>query len=128
MSPTFFGIYIDKLEPCLEEEGCVGTTSTRIVNILLLYAEDTIIFVRFPSNIEKQLRNLKYLCSSSSMSINIDKTKCMIIKTKNTSCPNYVDGNNNLEEVSSYKYLSIDVNKNLNQNYSVDKRINGRWK
>ena len=25
LSPTLFGIYIDKLESCLEEEGCVGT-------------------------------------------------------------------------------------------------------
>jgi hypothetical protein len=37
LSPTLFGIYIDKLEDCLEEVGCVGLTLIGIVIILLLY-------------------------------------------------------------------------------------------
>ena len=36
--------------------------------------------------------------------------------------------NNNLEEVSSYKYLGIDIHHKLNWNYSIEKRINGGWK
>ena len=31
LSPTLFGIYIDKLEECLEKAGCVGPTLTGIV-------------------------------------------------------------------------------------------------
>ena len=30
LSPTLFGIYIDKLEDCLEKTGCVGPTLTGI--------------------------------------------------------------------------------------------------
>ena len=37
LSPTLFGIYIDKLEGCLEEAGCAGTILAGIVIILLLY-------------------------------------------------------------------------------------------
>ena len=33
-----------------------------------------------------------------------------------------------LEEVSSYKYLRIDIHHRLNWNYSIKKRINGGWK
>ena len=36
LSPTLFGIYIDKLEKCLEEASCVGTILVGIVIILLL--------------------------------------------------------------------------------------------
>ena len=36
--------------------------------------------------------------------------------------------NNNLEEVSSYKYLGIDIHHKLNWNYSIEKRINEGWK
>ena len=36
--------------------------------------------------------------------------------------------NSNLDEVSSYKYLGIDIHHKLNWNYSIHKRINGRWK
>ena len=58
------------------------------------------------------------------MTINTDKTKVMIIKSKDTYT-NFVYDNNNLEEVSSYKYLGIDIHHNLNWNYSIEKRING---
>ena len=37
LSPTLFGIYIDKLEGCLEEAGCDGTILVGIGIILLLY-------------------------------------------------------------------------------------------
>jgi hypothetical protein len=36
LSPTLFGIYIDKLEGCLEEVGCVSMTLVGIVIIISL--------------------------------------------------------------------------------------------
>jgi hypothetical protein len=32
-----------------------------------------------------------------------------------------------LEEVSSYKYIGIDIHHKLNWNYNIEKRINGGW-
>ena len=62
------------------------------------------------------------------MTVNIDKTKIMIIKFKKDTYTNFVYDNKNLEEVSYYKYLGIDIHHKLNQNYSIKKRINGGWK
>ena len=62
------------------------------------------------------------------MIVNIDKTKVMIIKSKKDTCANFVYDNSNLEEVSSYKYLGIDIHHKLSWNYSTEKRINGGWK
>ena len=56
LSPTLFGIYIDKLEGCLEKVGCAGTILAGIVIILLLYADDIVLLLRCPSNLDKQLR------------------------------------------------------------------------
>ena len=36
--------------------------------------------------------------------------------------------NRNLEEVTSYKYLRIDIHHKVNWNYIIEKRINGGWK
>ena len=36
--------------------------------------------------------------------------------------------NNNLEEVTPYKYLKIYLYREFNWNYSIEKRINGGWK
>ena len=62
------------------------------------------------------------------MIVNIDKTKVMIIKSKKDTYANCVYDNRNLEEVSSYKYLGIDIHHKLTWNYSIEKMINGVWK
>jgi hypothetical protein len=41
------------------------------------------------------------------MTINTNKMKVMIIKSKKITYANFVYDNNNLEEVTSYKYLEI---------------------
>jgi len=69
LSPTLFDIYIDKLEGCLEEAGCAGTILAGIVIILLLYANNIVLLERCPSEIDKQLRLLKDLCSTMGMTV-----------------------------------------------------------
>ena len=55
LSPTLFGIYIDKLEFCLEEASCASTFLAGIVIILLLYAYDIVLLARCPFDLDKQL-------------------------------------------------------------------------
>ena len=128
LSPTLFSIYIDKLEGYLEEAGCDGTILARIVVILLLYVDDIVLFARCPSDLDKQLMLLKDFCSTIGMIVNTEKTKVMIIKSKKDTYAKFMYDNSNLEEVSSYKYLGIDIHHKLNWNYSIEKRINGGWK
>jgi hypothetical protein len=108
LSPTLFGIYIDKLEECLEKEGCVSPTLTGVVINLLLYVDYIVLMTRIPHDLENQLRILKDFCSNMSMTINNDKTNVMIIKSNKIPYDAFVYDNNNLEEVTSYKYLEID--------------------
>ena len=61
------------------------------------------------------------------MIVNINKMKVMIIKSKTITYDTFVY-NKNLEEVSSYKYLKIDIHHKLNWKYSIEKGINGGWK
>ena len=75
LSPTLFGIYINKLEGCLEEAGYAGTILAGIVIILLLYADDIVLLARCPSDLDKQLRLLKDFFSTMGMTVNTDKTK-----------------------------------------------------
>ena len=55
------------------------------------------------------------------MTVNTNKTKVMIIKSKNETYSNFVYDKRNLEEVSSYKYLGIDIHHKLNCNYIIEK-------
>ena len=78
LSPALFGIYIDKLEDCLEKEGCVGPTLIGIVINILLYVDDMVLMVRMPDDLENQLIILKDFCYNMGMTINTDKTKVNI--------------------------------------------------
>ena len=57
-----------------------------------------------------------------------DKTKIMIIKSKKDTYANFIYYNRNIKEVTSYKYLGIDIDHKINWNYSIEKMINGGWK
>ena len=67
LSPTLFGIYIDKLEECLEKAGCVSPTLIGILINLLLYADDIVLMARSPHDLENQLRIIKDFFSDMGM-------------------------------------------------------------
>ena len=90
-----------------------ATILARIVIILLLYDDDIVLMERCPSNLDKQLR-IHNFCSNIGMTVNTDKTKIMIIKPKKDTYANFIYDNKNLEEVTSYKYLEIDIYHKLN--------------
>ena len=58
------------------------------------------------------------------MTVNNDKTRIMIIKYKKDTYENSIYDKKNLEELSSYKYLRIDIHHKLNWNYNIEKNIN----
>jgi hypothetical protein len=62
------------------------------------------------------------------MTVNTDKTKVMIIKSDKITYDTFIYDKKILEEVPSYKYLGSDINRKLNWNYSIEKRINRVWK
>ena len=69
---------------------------------------------RHPSDLDKKLRILKDFCSNMGMNFNTSKPKFIIFKSRKVINANFVYDNNNLEEVSSYKYLKIGIHHNLN--------------
>ena len=62
---------------------------------------------RCPSDLDKQLRILKDFFSNMCMTVNTDKTKIIIIKSKKDTYANFIYDNRNLEEVASYKFLKL---------------------
>ena len=78
--------------------------------------------------VDKQLRTLKDFFSNMGIIVNTNKTKVMIIKSKNITHGKFIYDNNKLEEVSSYKYLEIDIHHKLKWNHNIEKMINAGWK
>lgn len=61
------------------------------------------------------------------MTSNTNKTKFMIIKSKNITYDTFIY-DNSLEEVPSYKYLWNNIHHKISWNYSPKKMINQGWK
>ena len=57
------------------------------------------------------------------MTVKTETTKVMIIKSNKIPYDTFVYDKNNLEVVTSYKYLGIDIPHKLNWNYSIEKMI-----
>lgn len=107
----------------MKEVGCVGTTLASMVIIFLLYVDYIIIMIKNPYDLSEKLKILKHFYSYTSMTINNDKTKVMMIKSKKNTCANSLYDYNSLEEVTSYKYLKINLLHNIKWNYHIEKRI-----
>jgi hypothetical protein len=114
LSPTLLGIYIDKLEDCLEKEGCVIPTLIGIVINRLLYFDDIVLMERIPHDLENQLRILKDFFSNMGMTLNIHKNKVIIIKSNNITYDTFIYEKNNLGEVTSYEYIGIYIHHKFN--------------
>ena len=63
------------------------------------------------SGLQKSLDKLQQYCSKWGLSINTDKTKCMLLSLGNAKMPSFQLNGVTLENVISYKYLGIIMHK-----------------
>ena len=126
LSPTLFGLYIDKLEEWLNLQGGDGIYLGKFVIRLLLYANDLILIAKSTLGLQEHLLSLEHFYRSVGMQVNISKMKVVVFskKRKHNQHKFYFEGNI-LEEVVDYKYLGIDFNKNLSWNGCRKKRTLG---
>lgn len=73
----------------LEEVGFASLTLVGLVVILLTYVDDVTIIVRSPYDLDTHLKNMENLCCRKSMTININKTNVMIIKSNKITETNF---------------------------------------
>ena len=98
-----------------------------------LYADDTILFTgnrdfqKSVCNMQNDITALSDWCNSNGIMANTDKTKTMVFGTSNTlkKVPDFVISFDKvpLQQVSSYKYLGLTLDNQLNYNAHVSKII-----
>jgi len=111
LSPFNFGIYVDKLEECLEDASCVGPTLIGIVIVLLLYVDSIVLLERSSYILGKNPRILEdFFFSIMGITFDTSKTKFMVVKSTNVTNDTLMY---NLEEDSPYKYHGMDIHHKL---------------
>ena len=129
LSPFLFALYVNDLEDFLKSRDCravdIGLSfddriSDYLKFLLILYADDTVIFGDSEVNLQKALDSLFDYCKMWKLSVNCDKTKILIFggRKLNNQYPFELNGQS-LEHVSSYKYLGLVFNFNGKFNVGV---------
>jgi hypothetical protein len=87
LSPTLFGLYIDKLKAWLSKMDEEGVHLAGYVVKLLLYADDLILISKTTHRLKEHIKALKHFCHEVGMQVNITKTKIMIVSLNRKDKP-----------------------------------------
>ncbi len=121
ISPTLFSIYLNDLAQEIKSLKCGIDVNGRNVNILL-YADDIALIASSEKDLQSMLNVLFEWSVKWCINVNKKKSKIMHFRKENCECSKFTFkcGNNELDFVSSYKYLGATMNEFLKYDDNVD--------
>lgn len=114
LSLDLFLLYLHDIEQFFRSKGLYGQDINGVIDILLLlYADDTVIFAHSHINLLRKLRALEEYCDLIQLTVNKSKTKILVFKAAGRirDCPSHYRTSKQscLELVKSYTYLGVEV-------------------
>ena len=109
LSPFLFAMYVNDLEQELSEKGVNGIDIGMVQLLLLLYADDIVIFAKSAEELQKSLDILEVYCDRWNLTVNENKTKIVIFR-KGGRLPANLQFNykgSKIEIVNKFCYLGI---------------------
>jgi len=82
------------------------------IYIVLLYADDTVIFSKSKDHLVSVFNTFTNYCSLWKLNINYDKTKILVFGDRTRRNRNVVVDNHEIETVDSFKFLGVMSSKN----------------
>ena len=111
---NLFAIFLNDLENFMHSNDCSGIDLERVTDtlydylrIFILYADDTVIFGIYATDFQKNLDLFYEYARKWQLDINFDKTKILIIGTRNDDLFQYKIGNNIIQTFKDFKYLGV---------------------
>ena len=82
MSPLLWALFIEELELFLQGNLNSGIQIDELEIILLLFADDLVIFGNSPKDLQNSLDKLYEYCQTWGLEVNTQKTKVMVFRKK----------------------------------------------
>ena len=120
LSPVLFNIFIDDIGECVADtsEGCVTLNNTAIPS--LLYADDLLLLSTSPISMQRSLDKLQTYCNRWKLTVNVDKTKIVVFRTKNTRVTEvFVLAGKRIDMVDTFTYLGVTFSHTGNFNNAI---------
>lgn len=107
LSPLLFILFISDIEQYFRDKGFMGIPITHLVDLLiLLYADDLVLFAYSLSDLRRKLKVLDEYCSENGLNINVNKTKIVEFKR-----------GGNMQKIKKEKFLCHGVQLEIVESY-----------
>ena len=127
LSPFLFALFVNDIEQFLLQSGCTpielrGPDFQIFLKLLIImYADDTVLFASSKENLQVCLNGLKGYCDKWKLQVNADKTKIIIFSNKKANSENtFTMGDTNIEVVDEFKYLGVTFKFNGDFNINIE--------
>ena len=115
LSPLLFSLYLNDLNHFLMSKNAGGSTCEfnsediyiYLKIMILLYADDTVLFSDTESEMQHALDVFQTYCSTWHLTVNVDKTKIVIFSSGKLKQYNFLLDGLNIEVTNECKYLGI---------------------
>ena len=122
LSPFLFAIYVNDLEQELDGKGVNGIDIGMVKLLLLLYADDIVLFAKTAEELQKSLDILEEYCDRWKLTVNKSKTKIVIFR-KGGRLP-FIKGSK-IDIVNKFCYLGI-VFTSGGASFETQKTVSGQ--
>ena len=115
LSPILFMFFINDIVDCVNNAEMLDTVDIEELTLfILLYADDAVIFAKSAESLQSMLNDIQEYCNTWHLTINTNKTKIMVFERGRHTHPKISLNGTELEVVSSFKYLGVELFKNGN--------------
>ena len=107
MQKGYIYMYINDLQEYLVSESG-GVTIGHIQMLLLLYADDVVVFAKSSSELQQEMDKLFNYCNKWKLKLNTTKSKVVVFRKGNVAPrQSWKFGNDDIEAVNSLSYLDV---------------------
>ena len=109
LSPLLFNIFLADLQPALDQCQDNVKVDENIDLSCLLWADDILMFSESEKGLQDKINKLDSYCKTNKLTVNTDKTQCMVFNKSGRLLRNYKFKfrNTHLKCVREYKYLGF---------------------
>lgn len=122
LSPALFNCYVNDIPRKLDK---LQTDQPLIIDrkiSCLMYADDLVLISKSAKGLQKMISVLERYCNKWQLTVNVNKTKILIVHQKKGNINNkWLIYNKNIETVESFCYLGIELDKKGNMTKAVNR-------
>lgn len=127
LSPLLFGLYVDDLEQELAKIGSTASFPVLSGNdvVAVMYADDLGLAAEDAAGLQRQLDQLRAYAATWGLTVNVKKTKVVVYKALNTTCPPHTltyDGVE-VEQLEAFSYLGVQLHAHRRMAHAIDIKV-----